>query len=100
MSRAGILHGFIAKAGRLGADTIEVEYRDGEEVSVLKEGVGFWIARFPSLGRRSTALREELDKLRKKKTTKVTVNGAEYEIRARAYERFGEQAFEVRLRRL
>ena len=70
-----------------------------DRVSVFKGGVGFGIARFPSMGRRSTALREELDKLRKKKT-KVTVNGAEYEIRARAYERFGEQAFEVRLRRL
>ena len=101
MSHAGILHGFIAKAGRLGADTIEVEYRDGyEEVSVLKGGVGFGIARLPSMGRRSTALREELNKLRKKKTTKVTINGAEYEVRARAYERFSEQAFEVRLRRL
>ena len=101
MSHAGILHGFIAKAARLGADTIEVEYRDGyEEVSVLKGGVGFGIARFPSMGRRSTALREELDRLRKKKTTKVTVNGAEYEIRVRTYERFSEQMFEVRLRRL
>ena len=101
VSHAGIVHGFIAKAGRLGADTIEVEYRDGyEEVSVLKGGVGFGIARFPSMGRRSTALREELDRLRKKTTTKVTVDGADYEVRARTYERFGEQMFEVRLRRL
>ena len=101
MNHTGLLHGFIAKAGRLGADTIEVEYRDGsEEVSVLKGGVGFGIARLPSMGRRSTALREELDRLRKKKTTKVTVNGAEYEIRVRTYERFVEQMFEVRLRRL
>lgn len=99
-SHTGIIHEFIAEAVRLGADTIEVEYRDGyEEVSVLKGGMGFGIARFPSLGRRSASLREELHNLRKKRT-KVAVSGAEYEIRTRAHERFGETAFEVRLRRI
>lgn len=98
--RASIVHELITDAVGLGADTIQVEYRDGnEEVSVLKGGVGVEIARFPSMGKRSVALRKELDQLRKKKTT-VTVNGAEYEIRARAYELFAEQAYEVRLRRL
>lgn len=84
----------------LGADTLEIEYRDGyEEVTVLKGGVGFEIARFPSSGGRAASLREELHNLRNKRA-KVAVRGAEYEIRTRAYERFGEQAFEVRLRRL
>jgi hypothetical protein len=94
------VHGLVAEAVRLGADTIEVEYRDGyEEVSVLKGGVGFGIARFPSMSGQAASLRMELQSLRKKRA-KVAVSGAEYEIRARAYERFGEQAFEVRLRRL
>jgi hypothetical protein len=101
VSPTSLLQRFIAQAGRLGADTLEVEYRDGyEEVSVLKGGVGFEIARLPSMGRRSAALREELDQLRKRERTTVTVSGAAYEIRARAYARFGEEAFEVRLRRL
>jgi len=100
MSSASPLQRVIAQAALLGADTIQVEYRDGhEEVSVLKGGVGFEIARFPSPGRHSAALRKELAQRRKKKTT-VTVNGADYEIRARAYELFAEQAYEVRLRRL
>jgi hypothetical protein len=100
VSAASQLQGFVAQAAQLGADTIQVEYRDGnEEVSVLKGSVGLEIARFPSMGKRSAALRTELDQLRKKKTT-VTVNGVAYEIRARAYELFGEQAYEVRLRRL
>lgn len=66
----------------------------------MKGGVGFEIARLPSMGRRSAALRAELAQLRKRKRTTVTVSGAAYEIRARAYERFGEEAVEVRLRRL
>jgi hypothetical protein len=98
MSAASPLPRFIAPAARLEADTIQVEYRDGyEEVSVLKGGVGFEIARFPSMGRRSTALRKELGALRVKKRATVTVSGAAYEVRARAYELFAEEAWEVRL---
>lgn len=95
-----IVHGLIAEAVRLGADTIEVEYRDGyEEVSVLKGGIGFGIARFPSSGGQAASLRKELHSLRKKRV-KVAVSGVAYEIRTRADERFAEQAFEVRLRRI
>ncbi len=95
-----IVHGLIAEAVGLGADTLEIEYRDGyEEVSVLKGGVGFEIARLPSSGGRAASLRKELENLRKKRV-KVAVSGAPYEIRTRAYDRFGEQAFEVRLRRI
>jgi len=101
MSAASPLQQFIAHAMQLGADTIQTEYRDGyEEVSVLKGGVGFAIARFPSMGRRSTALRKELATLRQKKRMRVTVSGTEYEVRARAYELFAEAAWDVRLRPL
>ncbi len=101
MSSASPLQEFIAQAVQLGADTIQTEYRDDdEEVSVLKGGVGFEIARFPSNGRRSTALRKELATLQRKKRMTVTVSGREYEVRARTYELFGEWAWEVRLRPL
>lgn len=100
MSTASPLQQVIAQAVQLGADTIQTEYRDGyEEVSVLKGGVGVEIARFPSMGRRSTALRKELATLQRKRMT-VIVSGTAYEIRARAYELFGEEAWEVRLRPL
>jgi len=96
----GIVHGLIAEAVGLGADTIQVESRDGyEEICVLKGGVGFEIARWPSSGRPASLLRKELHDLRKKRA-KATVSGAEYEIRARAYDSFGDTAFEVRLRRI
>jgi len=99
-SHAGIIHEFLAEAVRLGADTIEVEYRDGyEEVSVSKAGPRFKTATSSWSSRRSASLREELHNLQKKRTT-VAVSGAEYEIRTRAHERFGETAFEVRLRRI
>jgi hypothetical protein len=95
-----IVHGLIAEAVALGADTIQVEYRDGyEEVCVLKGGVGFEIARWPSSGRPAVLLRKELGDLRKKRA-KATVGGAAYEIRTRIYDSFGETAFEVRLRRI
>ncbi|HAM58688.1 MAG TPA: hypothetical protein DCQ64_26065 [Candidatus Rokubacteria bacterium] len=95
-----IVRRLVAKAVRFGADTLEIEYRDGhQEVAVLKGGVGFGIARFPSFGVRATSLREELLSLRKRKA-RVAVKGAEYEIRTRLYESFGETAFEVRLRRI
>ncbi len=61
--------------------------------------MGFGIARFPSFGVRATSLRKELLSLRKRKA-RVAVKGAEYEIRTRLYESFGETAFEVRLRRI
>jgi len=97
---ASIVHELITEAVGLGADTIQVEYRDGyEEISVLKGGVGFEIARWPSSGRLAVSLRQELHDLRKKRA-KATVSGAEYELRTRTYDHFGEEAFELRLRRI
>jgi hypothetical protein len=98
--RARMVDALITEAIGLGADTIQVEYRDGyEEISVLKGGVGFEIARWPSAGRRAVALRKELHDLRRKRAT-ATISGAAYEVRTRPYDHFGEQAFEVRLRRI
>jgi hypothetical protein len=98
--RASIVHKLTTEAVGVGADTIQVEYRDGyEEICVLKGGVGFEIARWPSSGRRAVALRKELHDLRKTRV-RLTVSGVEYEIRARTYDHFGEEAYEVRIRRL
>jgi hypothetical protein len=84
--RASIVHELIAEAVGLGADTIQVEYRDGdEEICVLKGGVGFEIARRPSPGRPAILLRKELHDLRKKRAT-ATISGVEYEIRTRTYD--------------
>jgi hypothetical protein len=79
-TRASIVHDLTTEAVGVGADTIQVEYRDGyEEICVLKGGVGFEIARWPSSGRQAVALRKELHDLRKKRA-KLTVSGVEYYI--------------------
>jgi hypothetical protein len=97
---ASVVHELVAEAAGLGADTLQVEYRDGyEQICVLKGGVGFEIARWPSTSRPAVALRKELHDLRRKRA-KVVIGGAAYQIRTRAYDSPGETAFAVRLRRI
>ena len=77
-----------------------MEYKDGfEEVFGLRGGMGVGIARFASVGPEATALRRELQVAARKKQ-RVVIDEAEYELRARRYESFGEDAFHVSLRRI
>lgn len=96
----GIVRDVVTEAVRLGAEAVEVEYKDRcEHVFALRGGVGVGIAQFPSSGREASALREELYVLAKKKQ-RVVIGDAEYELRARKYESFGEDAFQVAWRRI
>jgi hypothetical protein len=98
--RASLVHDLGTEAVGLGADTIQVEYRDGyKEIGVLKGGVGFEIARWPRSDRPAVTLRKELHELRNRRAT-VIIRGAAYEIRTRVYDSLGEQAFTVRFRRV
>jgi hypothetical protein len=45
------------------------------------------------------SLRQELHALAKRKRHRFAFGGAQYELRARVYDSFGEEAFEVKLRR-
>jgi hypothetical protein len=88
------------EAVRLGADVLEVEYKDGyEEVFAAKAGVGQGIARFRSSSPDAVRLREELHRIAKRKR-RIAVDGYEYELRCGVYESFGEEAFQVELRRV
>ena len=80
-----------------GADMIEVEYDEGyEEVCVRKDNFGLG-TRFK--GSEGDLLRKELYGLAKKKR-RMGVDNVECELRARVYDSFGEEAFQVQWRRV
>jgi len=88
------------QAIRLGADLLEIEYKEGyEEVVAAKGEVGHAIARFRSSSPEAVALREELHGIAKKKR-RMAVGGLQYELRGSVYDSFGEDAFRVELRRV
>ena len=95
-----IVQELVAEAIRAGADMIEVEYDEGyEEVYIRKDNIALGINRFNSSSPEATFLRKELYDLAKKKR-RIVVDNKEYELRARIYESFGEDAFRVQLRKL
>jgi hypothetical protein len=95
-----IVQEFAAEAIRCGADMIEVEYDEGyEEVYIRKDNLALGIDRIQASSSATAFLRKELYGLTKKKRRIVVENG-EYELRARIYDSFGEDAFRVQLRKL
>ena len=95
-----IVEQIAAEAIRLGVEELEVEYKDGyEEVFAVKGAVGFGIASLRSSSPQAASLRHELYGITKKKR-RLTIGDSEYELRARIYDSFGEDAFRVQLRRL
>jgi hypothetical protein len=98
--KRAILEPLLAKAISFGADYLEVEYKDrSEEVFALKSGVGVGIASFRSSSPEAESLRNELYALAKKRQ-RVKIDEHTYELRARIFDSFGEDAFHVELRRL
>jgi hypothetical protein len=96
-----ILERLAVQAIGLGADELEVEYKDGYEWAfATKAGMGFGIASFRSSSPEAGALREELHRLAKRKRRIVVVDGLKYELRGHSYDSFGEQAYRVDLRRV
>ena len=94
------LEQLVAKAIDLGADQLEVEYKDGcEEVFAMKSAFGWGIASIRSTSPEAKSLRHELYALAKKKQ-RVKIDERTYELRARIFDSFGEDAFRVELRRL
>lgn len=95
-----IVQRLVAKAIGYGGDMLDVEYKDSyEEVFVGRNGIAYGIARFKSSSAQGAALRKELYGLAKKKR-RIVVANEEYELRARIYDSFGEDAFQVQLRKL
>jgi hypothetical protein len=94
-----VLEPLLAKAIGLGADQLEVDYKDGSEVVfAMKSGVGVGIASFRSSSPEAKSLRNELYALAKKRQ-RTKIDEHTYELRARIFDSFGEDAFRVELRR-
>ncbi len=97
--KMAILEELAAQAIRLGADHLEVEYKDGcEEVFAMKSAFGWGIASIRSSSPEAKSLRNELYALAKKKQ-RVKIDERTYELRTRIFDSFGEDAFRVELRR-
>jgi Iron dependent repressor, N-terminal DNA binding domain len=77
-----------------GADSIEVEYKDGREWVVAG---GFSIANFASSSSEGKELRENLNAARKK-PVRTAIGGKVYIVKVRVHDSFGEDAFEVTIK--
>jgi hypothetical protein len=97
---AGILERLVAEAIRVGADALEVEYKDGCEWFFAAKGpLGFGIASFPNSIPDAAELREACYRLAQlKRAQRIEVDGREYELRCAVYDSFGEDAFRLSLR--
>ena len=95
-----IVDDVVTQAIRRGADGVEVEYKDSNEwVLATQGGFGYGIARLRSSSPEGLALRQELYRLAKRKR-RIAVDGHEYELRCGIFDSFGEDAFQVDLRRV
>ncbi len=93
-----IVDDVVTEAARLGADGVEVEYKDGyEQVFATKGSFGYGIARFRSSTPEALALRKQLYRLAKRRR-RIAVDAFEYELRCHVFDSFGEDAFQVELR--
>ncbi len=92
-----VLADIVARAIGLGADAVEVEYKDRhEEITAMKGNVGFGIGDLPSESAEAAALRDELWKMRRKVTT-IRVSGVEYKLKVSVFDSFGETAFRLEI---
>jgi hypothetical protein len=91
---------FAIEAIGLGADRLEVEYKDGHEwVFVVSGSLGVGIGQFRSSSPEGTRLREECYQLaRKRRWHAISLDGHAYEVRCAIHDSFGEDAFRLLLR--
>ena len=92
---ATLLEGLCGHALSLGAQSIEVEYKDGRErVFAHKGGMGIGIANNASPSADAKELRGNLHAAAKKPVRSV-IGGQVYILKVRVFESFGEEAFAV-----
>ena len=89
----------VSKAIGLGAEGLEIEYKDHhEEVTAMKGSMGIGIVALRSDSKEAIALRDELWKHRRK-MKKLEVAGVNYKLKVSTFDSFGETAFRVEIRR-
>ena len=90
-----LLEGLCAQALSLGAESLEVEYKDHREwVFANKGNFGFGIADYESSSAEGEELRDNLYAAAKKRV-RTLINGQVYILKVRVFESFGEDAFAV-----
>ena len=92
---ATLLEGLCGHALSLGAQSIEVEYKDSREwVFAHKDGIGIGIANYTSSSADAKELRGNLYAAAKK-PVRTVIGGQVYILKVRVFESFGEDAFQV-----
>ena len=90
-----VLLELVARAIKVGADDMEIEYKNGrEEVFAVSSGIGAGIASLDSKSEEARLLREELYAIARKKRV-VRISGSSYTVRVQIFDGFGEDAFRV-----
>jgi hypothetical protein len=99
--KESVLERFVVQAIAGGAQTLKIEYDEGyEEVYACPGDAGVSIgSRIPSFSAEAKSLRTELYTMGKR-PRRIDVGGRTYELRCRTYDSFGEDAFEVKFRRV
>ena len=72
--------------------------KTARSMSSFQEGVGFGIASLDASSEEAQALREALYQIRRKQKI-VTIEGVEYRLRARIHQLFGEDVFQVTIKK-
>jgi hypothetical protein len=94
---ATLLEGLCGHALSLGAQSIEVQHKDGREWVFARQGaMGFGIASYPSSGADAKELRGNLYAAAKRRVRTV-VHGQVFSLKVRVFESFGEDAFDVQM---
>jgi len=91
------VQGIVREAIRMGADAVEIEYRDGfEDVVAYLGSLGRQLARLRSGSADAVALRRDLSAW-KARPRSLTVEGESRIIRTQVWDSFGEDAFRISL---
>jgi len=87
-----MIEDLLAKAVDLGADRLEIEYKDGAEwITAFRGPVGVGIGRVDSA--QSKALLGEIDDLKRRK--RIILDGNTYRLKFSKYESFGEWVYVI-----
>jgi hypothetical protein len=91
-----MLKDFLERAVEMGADAVEIEYEDGEEIVYAVRGsTGLGIGSVPAAQR--ATLFSDLRRLKKAKA--VTLSGQRYRLSFSERESFGETLYRIALKR-
>lgn len=89
---------FVSRSIEMGAYEIEIEYKDGyEEITALRNEMGYGIARLDSSSEEASNLRAQLYSIQENKKGILRKSGTEYKLKVKIYESFGEDVFRLKI---